>query len=261
MQRWIVMTCLSLSSLLAANAWGAPKSPFDGTWLIQASSFKTTAKPDADVLKDGVYWCKTCDPGYHIVADGKFHEVLHHADFDAESVHVINDHTVSFMDTLHGKKVHGMTLKVLPDGQQMVVHEQRFHAGQARGVTYSMKRVAPRPPGSHAISGAWQMNAMLNLPKNMLIRTFKVAGGYVVISKPGRPSLRLKIGAPGHASKGGPDVTASMPSPGRLRLVFRHGGKLVRMQTYTITDQGKAMRLTSHDVRHDVTSQVLAYRQ
>ena len=151
--------------LFTGGCVGHHESPFNGTWTLKASGSRIeNGRLVTFTLKDGKYKCVTCTPAIEIVADGKPHAVKGHRGFDAEAAKVVDAHTLAFSDTMHGTKVHAMTLKASSDGKHLVVDDHYFGNGHEMREIYRMTRTEPGPKGSNAMSGTWQKSAFLRLP-------------------------------------------------------------------------------------------------
>src|SRR5690349_9985581 len=78
--------------LLPVLTWAA--SPFDGTWKGDLGTAKVSTKPDAFLLQDGTYTCKTCVPAVAVAADGYDHPVTGTPYYDTLNVAVLDERTI-----------------------------------------------------------------------------------------------------------------------------------------------------------------------
>src|ERR1700688_3293997 len=78
-------------------------SPLDGTWKQDIASIKMSQKPDAYVLMDGMFTCKTCVPPYTVKADGSDQPVSGNPYIDMVAVNASDVHNVVLTDKKNGK--------------------------------------------------------------------------------------------------------------------------------------------------------------
>ena len=145
--------------LLAPAVVFAGSSAFDGTWKTKPDSMRTTGKPTIVQLVNGEYTCASCDPPYTVKADGQYHETKGNPYHDSIAVKVLSPTSVEITSRMAGKVTFVETDEITADG---ATNHGKFtdHTGtkDATG-SFTAKRVAAGPPGSHAISGSWQADA------------------------------------------------------------------------------------------------------
>lgn len=152
----IAMTAL----LLVPAVVFAGSSAFDGTWKTKTGSMQTSGKPDAFQLVNGEYTCSSCDPPFTVKADGKFHETKGNPYHDAVAVKVLSPTSIEISNQLAGKVVVEVTTEVSADGATLQGKFTDHSGAKAATGSYTEKRVAAGPTGSHAISGAWLQSAL-----------------------------------------------------------------------------------------------------
>src|SRR5262249_36969258 len=91
-------------------------STFDGTWKGDLSTAKVSAKPDAFLLQDGTYTCKTCTPPVKVAADGNDHPVTGSPYYDSLNVSVLDERTILKTAKKAGKTVLTSKFSVAADG-------------------------------------------------------------------------------------------------------------------------------------------------
>src|SRR4029077_16494209 len=96
------LSCGATLSSVLAPVRALADSPIDGTWKADVSSAQMPKKPDIFVLKDGMYSCKTCAPGYTIKADGTDQAVSGHPYFDTVAIKVVDANTIEETDKKGG---------------------------------------------------------------------------------------------------------------------------------------------------------------
>ena len=152
---------LVMSALLLAPAAALAASAFDGTWKLRVGSIQVTGKPDVWVITEGTYSCSSCDPPVDkLPADGAFHKLSGHAYYDELQVRVVDARTVEISQRQNGKTVVTGTMQVSADGKSFTNKFTSFQGAQPMTGTFSEKRVAAGPPGSHALSGSWLQDQM-----------------------------------------------------------------------------------------------------
>ena len=150
---------IRLTALLLVPAVAFAGSAFDGTWKQKLDSMQVSGKPDSFQLVKGEYTCANCDPPYTVKADGQFHETKGNPYHDAVAVKVLSPTSIEISSRLAGKVVNVNTVEASGDGK-MLKGSYVDHTGakEATG-SYTEKRVAAGPAGSHVISGSWKPEA------------------------------------------------------------------------------------------------------
>lgn len=216
--------------------------PFVGTWKTDLASMQNDERPKEYLLKDGVYACTSCVPPLSVIADGQFHPVDSRKSFDSMSVKVVDDRTLGFVHRLGDRVVGKTTMTVSPDGKSLTMSvaetgDPDAAPNNARGTEI---RVAAAPQGAHAVSGSWKTAMDPNIPDEALTFSFRVEGETVNLRAPGQ-SYAARPGG-GEASVEG-DAPGTMVSLERLasnslRETYTRDGKVVRVTTMTIADDG-----------------------
>lgn len=231
---------LILSS--CAQRTEAATDPFAGTWKTDLASVQIDEKPKDYVLKDGVYSCSSCVPPLSVKADGQFHSVAGRTSFDSMAVKAVDDRTVSVIHRLGDRVVGNTTMKVSPDGNMLMmsVTETKDENAQPATAKFAETRVAAAPPGAHAVSGSWKTAVNPNTPDEALTFSFLVEGDMVQLKAPGQSySARVdgtEVAVEGDAE--GTLVSLERPNPNTLRETYKRDGKVVRVTTMTIAEDG-----------------------
>jgi len=158
--------------LLAPAVVFAGSSTFDGTWKAKPDSMQTTGKPNVTQLVNGEYTCASCDPPYTVKADGEFHETKGNPYHDSVAVKVLSPMSVEIMNRLAGKVTYEETDEVAADGASIRGKFTDHTGTKAATGSFTSKRVAAGPPGSHAISGSWQQDALTGGNEALLTVTY-----------------------------------------------------------------------------------------
>src|SRR5271165_91898 len=98
------------------------QNPFDGTWKLDMSSVQFPKKPDAYLLQNGMYECKSCVPPISVKADGTYQKVSGHPYFDMMSIKAIDDHNVEQSIQRDGKVVGTEKDSASADGDTLTVN-------------------------------------------------------------------------------------------------------------------------------------------
>jgi hypothetical protein len=232
------------------------QSVFDGTWKTDIASAQLPKKPQIYALKRGIWSCKSCVPPYSVKADGTDQAVTGHAYYDTVAVRAVDDHTVQETEKLKGKPSEDTTYTVSPDGQTMTF-EGTNTVGTAP-VTYkgTAERVGKEHAKGAAITGKWRVTSYSDISDNALTVTYKVANGSVSMSTPTGISYTAKLDGTEAPNKGDPGVTAvSVKQVGHDKLVEtdKLDGKVVGVQTSTVSADGKSMTVESKDMLRGTT--------
>lgn len=177
---------LLTSGFAAASAMaGAPVAvapAFEGTWRPDPRLPGATRRPETVQLVSGFYDCKGCDPPYKIKADGRDQTVPGNPVFDTMSITMSDPHTVKGIVKKNGVAVGDILITVSPDGATKT--EKTTLTGVAPKpveVTSRYRRVAEGAPGSHPVSGAWQL-IDTDVTNHAQDTTFRIDGGKLVMT-------------------------------------------------------------------------------
>jgi hypothetical protein len=248
-----------LLSTVVASAQAFADSPFDGTWKEDTSSQKMTQEPDAYVLKDGMFTCKSCVPSYTIKADGSDQAVTGNPYLDTVAVNASDEHNVVLTDKKNGKTTETLTFKVASDGKSVEVD---FNGTSDNGASYSgtggLKRVAKGPKGSGPISGSWMRTHLTNASDSLVTTTYKVDGDMLTMTDPTGDTYTAKMDGTESPEKGNPGVTTvtvKKMGPRTMMESDMRDGKVVDTIKSTVAADGKSMTVVDSDkLRHRVTT-------
>ncbi|HKK44894.1 MAG TPA: hypothetical protein VJ964_05200, partial [Balneolaceae bacterium] len=138
----ILVSSWALLTLIVIPSLGLAQNVFNGTWKVDPGSYSSTVQVTF-TLMNGVYRVQsTGQPAYQVKADGKFHKVTGQPGFDAESVRIIDDHTVETTREKNGKKFRKATFSVNPDGKTGTFSFRSVNNGHTFKGKSILKRVA-----------------------------------------------------------------------------------------------------------------------
>jgi hypothetical protein len=260
----LIQTGLLIALFMPTTA--AAQSAFDGTWKVDIDNAQFPTKPYVYVLQDGTYKCSSCVPPIEVKADGHDHMVTGHVYYDAVSIKVINDRSIVETDKKSGKTVTTETTTVSADGKTMKVEFSDSSQTNARPVTGTAitTRVEAGPAGSHAISGSWKMSKMENVSENAAMITFKVEAGALHMSNPTGQSYDAKLDGTDAPFKGDPGLTSvsvKQIDKNTIEETDKRDGKVIGLQRFEITPDGKTIHITVHDMLQNTTTTVSAAKQ
>jgi len=230
---------------LVGTLWA--QSPFDGTWKIDLSKTQYQGKPSTYLLQNGTYECSSCDPKYTLKADGTDQPAPPGAiNYDTRTIKVVDDKTVEFTSKKGGKVVTSVKDTVSADGKTETVEFIIYPETSKQPVTgkETMTRVAAGPPGSHAISGSWQVQKMLSESANALTITYKGTTNGLMMSRPTGESFETKFDGKDYPIKGNPGVTTVSlikMSDRSFDQTDKRDGKIVEVVHWTVSADGKTM--------------------
>jgi len=253
-------TVLLLSPVLALA-----DSPFDGTWKGDLSTAKVSAKPDAFLLQDGTYTCKTCVPPITIAADGYDHPVTGTPYYDTLNVSVLDERTILKTAKKAGKTVLTSKFSVAADGAGASIQFTDATAINGTPVTGTIlwRRVASGPPGSHAISGSWRQGSQ-TISDNGVTATLKVISNTLSMTSPTGSAYVARLDGAEAVYSGDPGVTSVS-----VRELDEHSfeetdmrnGKPVVVWRWRFDADGKTAHVRLKDVSSGAITEVLARKQ
>lgn len=264
------MSKLILALTLAAlfmPAMGRSQSLLDGTWKIDVSKANFSPKPDVYVLADGMYECQTCVPAFKIKADGMDQAISGNPYIDTVAIKVVDEHTIQETDKKAGKVVGTSTTTVSPDGNAAsFTFSDSSNTNGGAPVTGSgtSTKVAPGPPGSHAISGSWKFDKVENLSDNAAMWSYKVNGNQISMTSPTGQSYTATLDgtdAPVTGDPGTTSVSVKMLGANTLEETDKRDGKVIGVLTVTVSADGKTAKIISEDKLRDRTSEFVALKQ
>ncbi|MGD8427537.1 MAG: hypothetical protein PVH63_07885 [Balneolaceae bacterium] len=238
------------------------QSVFNGTWKVDPGSYKSTMQVTF-TLMNGIYRVQsTGQPDILIKADGHFHKVTGQPGFDAESVRIIDDHTVETTREKNGKKFRNATFSVNPDGKTGTFSFSSVNNGHTFKGKSILTRVAAGPTGSHAISGTWQMKR--GVGSSSWTMTYKIHGNDIDFHSSTGDSYHARLDGTETkvtGDKPGEKTSVVMLSSHKLREIYRVKDKIGNVSVTTVSADGKTARVVDHDLDNGNTTTLTMTKQ
>jgi hypothetical protein len=251
--------------LLLAPVLSWAQSPLDGTWKVDMSKSKLPKKPDAYLLQNGMYECKSCVPPVNVKADGEYQKISGDPYRDALMVKVVDDKHVEFASQKDGKQIATTSRTVSDDDKTMTV--QWSYSGNPVGGAVSgtdhLKRVSKGPAGANAISGTWRDEKTDIATPDAITFTFKGGGDSLSYSTPTGQSYDAKINGTEAPYKGDPGTTGvSLKRIGdSIEETDKRDGKVISVTKMTVAKDGKTMVIDVDDKLNGTTATYVAVKQ
>lgn len=246
--RLAILLLLSTSQLLA-------QSRFEGTWLMKMNTLQFSGTPEEYLVDKGMYHCVSCVPPVHIKTDGLDQKVAgHEAYYDTMSVRMLKNKSVQFTFKKHGKIVARSTETVSPDGQTMLEEFSNTPGPDAVTGKAGFIRVGEAPPGSHPLSGKWQMRTINNATQAGTLTTYRsIPGGLKIVN--GRQVYDVKfdgkdypVGDESHAT-----VSLKLIDDFTLEETDKDNGTILTIIRMSVSSDGQTMKVESLDKQRGAT--------
>jgi hypothetical protein len=261
------MYFLPVLAALLTPVLAPAQSAFDGTWKIDMNKVDFPKKPDAFLLQNGMYSCKTCTPPYEIKADGTDQSVTGHPYYDTVAIKVINDHEIEETDKKDGKVVSTSTSTVSSDDKTlMFTFSDQSNTNNGPPVTGKGEatREAKGPAGSNAISGSWRTTKIESLSDNATVWTYKISGDEITMTNPTGQSYTAKLDGTDAPMKGDPGITSvsvKMMGKDTLEETDKREGKVIGVFKITVASDGKTAKASYDDKLQNRTTKLEATKQ
>jgi hypothetical protein len=256
---------VGLLALLLVPVGAMAQSPFDGTWKWDPSSVQWPEKPDAFLLQNGMYECKSCVPPVNIKADGTDQKVTGDPYSDTLCVKVIDDHNIESTSKKAGKVVGTAKMSVSSDGDTLTINwtDSGQPSGGTQTGTNTEKRVAKGLAGGNLISGSWRTEKE-NASAGALTWTYKMNGNELAMTTTTGQSYTAKLDGTDAPFKGDPGVTSiSVKLLGKdtLEETRKRDGKVIYTLEMTVSADGKTMKWIFDDKVQGTTTKGSAQKQ
>lgn len=241
-----------VSALLLLPAAAFASSAFDGTWKGRVESVKVTGKPDVFVIADGVYTCSSCVPEIKIKADGTDQKVTGHDYYDTVAVKIVDANTIERTRKLAGKVTGSSTVTVSRDGSTLNGRFTDYTGANPATGSFTEKRVAAGPAGSHAISGSWQQGTFSNANDALTTVSYEMSSDHFSMRANGQ-SYNAKFDGKEYPVQGDPGhtlVTLKRIDDNTVVETDRRNGKITDEIRLAAAKDGKTVKLTDKDVIH-----------
>jgi hypothetical protein len=249
------MKIISLLALLPIVAWAGP---FDGTWITNRDSIKTTGKPDVYLVQGGTFSCESCSPSLKIKADGSDQKVTGHSYYDTASARVVNAQSIEYVTHAGGKPAFRQTMTVSNDGKTLAINFVDTTGIKSVSGTVSYSRVAAGPAGAHAVSGSWQLAALgSDFSTDLLTVTYAETADGLKMSSGNGQSYDAKFDGKQYLTAGDPGKTmVSLKRIGSRTIeeTDSRQDKVTDIVRSTVSSDGKSMRCVDTDKAHGTTT-------
>lgn len=243
----------------AASRSASPSaSPFEGTWRPDPQQPGPTGKPESLQLVGGIYDCSGCRTPYKIKADGRDQAVPDNPVYDTMAINVVDPHTVKGIAKKNGTQVGEILITVSPDGTSK--SEKTTLTGVSPKpieVTSRYRRVTEGAPGSHAVSGAWQL-INTDVTNHAEDTTFKIADGKLLMTDLMGGSYVAKLDGTRTAYIGNPQfdmVSVKLINPKTLEESDLKDGKVVQKRRWTMGADNNTIHARFDDTQGHIQEQ------
>jgi hypothetical protein len=244
-------------SLLLVPAVSTAQSAFDGTWRPDYSPTQP-GEPVISVLADGMYDCQACEHPYKIKANGRDQPVAGHPYFDSISVATVDQRHIRLIGKKQGKVVADTTISVSADGANRT--EVQTVYGEAPvpiEFTSRFKRSSDGPPGSHPISGGWQLTER-ELSSHSEDTVYKIVDNTLSMSDRMGRSFSAKLDGTDAPYLGDLEVTSVSVRQIDSRTIIEsdmNAGHVVKIATWSVSADGKSVHVRFDDTKGHIQEQ------
>ena len=210
------------------------------------------------MLVNGQYECPTCVPPYTAKADGHDQPLHGNPYFDTISIAIVDDHAIAKNGKKDGKIVADTKVTVSADGATKT--EVQTIIGMAPvpvELTSRFSRISTGKPGSHLVSGGWQM-AEMDVSNHVEDTSFKVSGGALaMVDRMGRSFTAKFDGAPA-PYKGSDEfngVSLKLIDERTIEESDLSNGKVVKISRWTLSPDGQTIHARFDDLHGHIQEQ------
>lgn len=259
------ISCVLFSAvMLCVPAVSHAQSVFNGTWRLDMATAKFSPKPFTFYIGHGWYHCVSCDTPFTVPADGKIHPVTGQP-YDSIDVTIVNPQTITITRSKDGKVVSEQTRTVSSNGKTLTVKTTAHPQNSGKPVTFEItaKRDGVAPSDVHATSGNWVLQKASG-SENALLTTYKVTGNQITMTDPTGDTYTAKFDGQDYPAKGsyGVDtVSLKLLNPHAIQETDKRKGKVVEVDTMTVSSNGKTMAITATDPATGRVSKYVAHKQ
>jgi hypothetical protein len=233
------------------------QSAFNGVWRPEPER-PSHPQTDIAVLVNGEYECKTCEPPYKVKADGQDQPIQGNPYYDTIRIVTIDDRTITKTGKKKGKIAVDSKVTVAADGRSKT--EVQTLVGMTplpMELTMKSTRVSAGTPGSHLVSGGWQMTEM-DVSNHAEDTTFKVSGGALSMSDRMGRSFRAQFDGTPAPYKGSDEfngVSLKLIDERTIEESDLNNGKVVKISTWALAPDGQTIHARFDDTHGHVQEQ------
>ena len=240
------------------------QSQFDGTWLTDLDKSHFVREAMIFSVNGGFYDCVTCAPRIHVKADGNDQQMSTYPATIA--VTEVDSHTIKIVTKKEGSLVSEQTLTASADGRTLKTVGTFYHLAQSatpfrEEITWH--RIGNPVPGANLTSGSWKDRGP-NGPFDGLLVTYTTKNGELTMSAPTGSIWAAKFDGNYYPVKGSyraDSVSLKKVSEQTMQVNLKLNGTLVRVNTITISADGKSITTVSESKLTGSVSQWLAIKQ
>ena len=231
------------------------QSAFEGTWKTVADTVQFPDKPDAYLLQNNTYQCKSCVPAIVVKADGADQKVEGDPYFDTLSVKAIDDRNVETTRKKDGRIVRTVNYSVSSDSNTLTVKwtDSGEPSGGTQNGTYMAKRVAEGPDGANMISGSWHIEKA-QASAGVITWSYKVNGDQLTMTQPTGQSYTANLDGTDAPYRGDPGITSvsvRMLDKNTLEETDKRNDNVIEVSKMTLSGDGKTMKVVDENkLRH-----------
>ena len=252
-------SALAFVALMIVSPFGHAQSIFDGTWRPDPQKPAPTQKPDSFELSNGQYRCLSCTPPYEVKTDGTDQPVTGNPYYDTISITVIDARKIAkTAKKKNGETVMKSSVVVSADGRTETETQTVFGMGpRPLELTSKSSRVSAGRPGSHLLSGAWQL-LETDLTNHDEDTTYKISDNTLTMSDHMGRSFTARLDGTDAPYKGDPkftSVSVKMLDGRTIEESDKNGGKVVLIDRWSIDPDGKTLHVRFDDTHGKVQEQ------
>jgi hypothetical protein len=234
------------------------QSVFTGTWRPDPQVFSPTRKPDVVELANSIYECRSCSPPYKIKVDGHAQTIEGNPNYDALSMTVVDDRTVTKIAKKGGKVVLEAKVLVSADGTTKT-DVQTIYDMAPRPIEFTTHstRVSAGAQGSHAVSGEWRMTDG-DLSNHAEDTIFQVKDNTLSMSDRMGRSFSAQLDGTDAPHKGSHEFTSvslKVIDKNTIEESDKKDGKIVKISLWSVGPDGKTMHVRFDDTHGHIQEQ------
>jgi hypothetical protein len=219
------------------------QSALDGTWLIDTDNAKL---PDIAVeyrVAKGAFHCTGCIADVGIKADGRDRKISNSDYWDTASVRITSPQSVKIIVKKNGKTMFTETDTISADGATLTQALEDTTEAQTVTIETLSRRVRPGPPGSHALSGSWQVYK-INRSKNGSIISYKCTTEGFSAETPLGEKYDAKFDGKEYPVEDDPGrtmVTVKRVGTSEVQITSKRSGKVVGILHLSVSADGETI--------------------
>ncbi len=233
------------------------QSAFDGTWRPDPQR-PSHQEPESALLAKGLYECPSCKPPYKVPADGQDHPIVGNPYYDTLKIAIIDDHTITKTGKKNGKVGMETKVTVAADGASKTeVQTLSDVAPVPIELTAKYKRISAAAPGSHRVSGEWQM-IEFDVSNHAEDTLFKVSDGALSMSDKMGRSFTAKFDGTPAPYKGSEEfngVSLKLIDDRTIEESDLHDGKVAKISRWTLAADGQTIHARFDDTHGHIQEQ------